>query len=133
MFTVTSPGQVIATPPDTTTTFCVQVAVFPLLSVTVHVTVVTPTGYVEGALLTVEATPQLSVATGLPKLTPLAVHKPGSVLTTTSEGHTIRGSTSSTTVTVKLHVLVFPAPSVATKVLVVVPSGNTEPLDKPAV
>ena len=35
--------------------------------------------------------------------------------------------TTSATVTVKLHVVVFPAPSVAVLVTVVVPTGNVEP------
>jgi hypothetical protein len=43
-----------------TVTFWVQVAVLPLLSVTVQVTVVTPMGKATGASLVTEATPQLS-------------------------------------------------------------------------
>src|SRR5437763_12768466 len=37
------------------------------------------------------------------------------------------------TVTVKLHVAVLPAASLTTNVLVVTPSGNNEPLARPAV
>ncbi len=73
------------------------------------------------------------MATGLPKLTPLAVHKPASAETVTSAGHVIDGASSSVTVTSKLQVAVFPFPSSATKVLVVVPTGNALPLAKPVV
>jgi hypothetical protein len=55
-----------------TVTVCVHVFVLPLLSVTVHVTTVTPTGYCDGALLVTDATPQLSLTDGLPKYTLLA-------------------------------------------------------------
>jgi hypothetical protein len=47
--------------------------VFPLLSVTVQVTVVIPNGKADGALLLTEATPQLSAVVGVPNETPVAV------------------------------------------------------------
>ena len=47
---------------------------FPEPSVTVHVTVVIPIGKAKGALFVTEATLQLSVVTGVPKDTPVAVH-----------------------------------------------------------
>jgi hypothetical protein len=56
-------------PWSTTITVCVAVAVFPLLSVTVQVTVVAPKGNTAGALLVTEATPQLSAVNGVPRLT----------------------------------------------------------------
>ncbi len=43
------------------------------------------------------------------------------------------GNSLSFTVTVKLLVVTLPEASVALKVFVVVPTGNTEPLGKPAV
>lgn len=44
-------------------------AVLPAPSVTVHITVFTPTVKLEGALLVTEATEQLSLVTGVPKFT----------------------------------------------------------------
>ena len=52
-----------------TVTVCVQVFVLPLTSVTVHTTLVVPTGNCAGALLVTDATPQLSLTVGLPKFT----------------------------------------------------------------
>ena len=52
-----------------TTTFCVAVATSPLPSVTVQVTTVVPTLNAVGALFVTETTEQLSVVTGVPKLT----------------------------------------------------------------
>ena len=49
------------------------VAVFPLPSFTVQVTVVVPIGKVVGALLVMDTTEQLSVVTGVPNTTPVAV------------------------------------------------------------
>ena len=48
-----------------------------------------------------------------------------------SEGQLIAGGSLSFTVTVNEHVLVLPAASVATKVLVVTPTGNVPPLAIP--
>ena len=45
----------------------------------------------------------------------------------TFAGHVIVGACVSFTVTVKLHVAVFEAASVAVQVTVVVPTGNVEP------
>ena len=45
----------------------------------------------------------------------------------TLAGHTIVGGCVSTTVTVKLHVAVFPEVSIAVAVTVVVPFGNAVP------
>src|SRR5437764_13018517 len=50
-----------------------------------------------------------------------------------SAGQTITGAWLSRTVTVKLQVAVLPAASLTTKLLVVTPSGNNEPLARPAV
>src|SRR5210317_2038807 len=51
----------------------------------------------------------------------------------TSPGHVKSGLSVSIIVTVKLHSEVFPAASVAIKVFTVVPTGNNDPLAKPAV
>ncbi len=67
----------------------------PLPSVTVQVTVVFPNGKVAGALLTTEATEQLSVVVGVPNTTPEAVHKPASATTLTPVGAVIDGFTIS--------------------------------------
>src|SRR5438067_7220508 len=50
-----------------------------------------------------------------------------------SAGQTITGAWLSRTVTVKLQAAVLPAASLTTNVLVVTPSGNNEPLARPAV
>ena len=97
---VTLRGQVIVggTLSETVTVW-LQVALFPLLSVTVQVTVVTPIGKAAGALLVTEATPQLSEVTGVPRATPVAVH-PVLVVAVTLRGQLIVGGTLSETVTV---------------------------------
>ena len=64
---------------------CVQVAVLPPLSVTVHITVVVPIGYVPLASdvplksFTTEAIPQLSLVVGDTTVT-AAVHAPASAV-----------------------------------------------------
>src|SRR5687767_5863427 len=71
--TVISEGQVIVgSSASVTVTVCVQVAVFPPASVTVHVTVVTPVGKTAGASLVKETMVQLSEVTGVPSATPEA-------------------------------------------------------------
>ena len=69
-------GQFEITGPDksATVTVCVCVISLPPLSVTRHNTLVIPTGYCAGALLVIvnDPTGQLSVITGVPKLTPVA-------------------------------------------------------------
>ena len=74
-----------------TVTVWVQVAVLPAPSVTVQVTVVTPIGKLAGASLVTLPTVQLSDVTGVPKLTPVAEHEPGSVFTLTFAGHMMVG------------------------------------------
>ena len=109
-----------------TVTVCVAVAVLPELSVTVQITVVVPSGKVPGALFVTEATPQLSAVVGVPSVTPNALHDEFA-LTVTLAGAVIVGFCVSLTVTVKLAVVAFPAPSVAVYVTVVVPSGKVAP------
>ena len=77
-----------------TVTVCVQVSIKPEPSVAVHVTIVSPIGNREGASLVYPA-PQLSVIVGMPKFTPLAVHKPESTFTVISPGQLITGAVTS--------------------------------------
>ena len=112
-----------------TVTVWLQVAVLPLLSVTFHITVVTPSGNAEGALLTTDATPQLSATTGVPKTTPVAVH-PVLVIAFTSGGQVIVGFMLSIIVTVKLQ-FVVPQEFVAVIVTFVTPTLNVDPFPVP--
>lgn len=122
----------------------VQVFVKPAASVALHITVVMPLAKV--ALLFglpvawpvpplthcgwPEGRAQLSEAVGVAYETK-AVHWPASVGRLMLPGHAIVGAWPSVTVTVKLHVRVLFAPSVAIHVTVVDPIGNDEPLDGP--
>jgi hypothetical protein len=122
--TATAAGQlIVGFTLSVTVTFWVQVAVLPLLSVTVQVTVVTPIGKAAGALLVTLATPQLSLVTGVPKATPLAV-QPELVATVTAAGQLIAGFSLSVTVTFWVQVVVLPLLSVTVHVMVVVPIGK---------
>ena len=87
---------------STTVTTCVAVAVFPDPSVTVHVTVVDPNGYTDGALLVTLATEQLSAVVGVPNVTfdAAVVHTPLSAFTVTAIGAVIVGFWLSRTVIV---------------------------------
>jgi hypothetical protein len=126
VFTATGAGQtIVGSSTSVTVTICSQVAMFPLPSVTVQVTVVLPSGKTAGASLVTEAIEQLSSTVGVPRTTPLAVHSSASVLTATGAGHTIVGSSISVTVTICSQVAMFPLPSVTVQVTVVLPSGNT--------
>jgi len=105
-----------------------QVEVLPPLSVTVQVTFVVPTLYeAEGWLFETEATPQLSDVTGVPSdaLFTFAVQLFPFVFTVMLAGHVIVGAMLSTFVTLKVQLLLFPAVSVAVKVIVVVPVPET--------
>src|SRR5690348_267875 len=84
VFTVTSTGQVIVgTSVSFTVTVKVHSLVFPLLSIAVFVTIVTPFGKVLplAGLLTKFVTVQLSVAVTI-KVTLVRLHAPGSVVNT---------------------------------------------------
>ena len=114
--TVTFAGAVmLGISSSTTVTTCVTTAVFPELSVTVHVTVVSPNGNTVGALFVMDANKQLSVAIGVSKVTFVAV-QPVSVLTLTATGVATFGSKLSTTVTLATHVAICPELSVTVKV-----------------
>jgi hypothetical protein len=97
-----------------TITLCAQVAVLPLASVAVHITVVVPTGNAVGALLVIVGGVQLllSVAVALPSTTLVAV-QPLLVALLIVPGHVMFGGVTSLTSTVKLQVAVNPAASLA--------------------
>src|SRR5215472_15472387 len=96
-----------------TITCCWQVAMLPLLSITVQVTRLVPTGNCAGALFVTVTVPQLSLVVGLPNTTFVATHSPASVLVVTSGGHVMVGTCVSVTVTVKMQTLVLPLLSIA--------------------
>jgi len=106
-----------------------HVLVLPLASVAVLVTVVVPIGNVLplAGLLTRFVTRQLSVAVTV-NVTLLRLHRPTSAVNTKFVEHVITGFCVSSTVTVKLHVLVLPLESVAVLVTVVIPTWNMLPL-----
>src|SRR5439155_8025707 len=113
-----------------------HVVAFPEPSAARKVFVVVPRGNVAplGSPRTcvVVLAPQRSTPAGVAYET-AAPHVPGSVLTLTSEGHPSEGASASATVTWKLQVAKFPAPSTTRKVFVVRPSGKTAPLANPPV
>jgi hypothetical protein len=79
--------------------------------------------------LFVRVTPlHVSLAIGLPNDTPVAKQEPASALTVNAEGHVSEGGCESSTVTVKVQMLVLPLESVAVLVTVVTPGGNVLPL-----
>src|SRR5439155_392567 len=72
--------------------------------------------------------PQLSlVLAGAPSATPLALHRPGSVLTVTLAGQLMVGDWLSLTVTEKLQLELLPDASVAVHTTLVVPLGKLNP------
>jgi hypothetical protein len=100
-----------------------QLALFPLLSVTVHLTVVVPIGKAGGASFVTDATPQLSAVTGVPRITPVAVQAV-LVVADTLAGQVIVGGILSVTVTVWLQLALLPLLSVTVHLTVVIPIGN---------
>ena len=74
-----------------TLTVCVHVAVFPLASVAVQVTIVAPTAYGPAGTGPLIVAEQLSVAVAVP-IDVLEVHKPASVLIFAVTGHEMTGS-----------------------------------------
>ena len=124
LFTDTADAHVITGASlSVTVTVWLQVLAFPWISVTVHSTVVVPTGKVlDGWLFTVVATAQLSVDDGALKVT-TAEQLPKSLFTDTADAHVITGASLSVTVTSWVQVLAFPWISVTVHVTVVVPTG----------
>src|ERR1043166_7067974 len=85
-FTTRLDGQVITGDwLSTAITVCVQALALPEVSVTVHTTEFVPNGNGLGALFVTLATPQLSDVLGVPRLTPEAVQRFASTLTTRLE------------------------------------------------
>ena len=111
-----------------TMTLKVQALVLPLLSVAVHVTVVTPLLNVLplAGLQAPDPPEQLSENEGL-KLT-TRVQVPAEVFVTILAGHAAAGSWLSVTLTVNVQALVLPLASVAVQVTVVTPLLNVAPL-----
>jgi hypothetical protein len=114
-----------------------QVAVFPLASVAVNETGVTPMGNEDpegNPLVCVSINPgQLSLATGAAHNT-TALHDPGVLLTEILAGQEVNtGTWLSVTVTVKEHVETFPPASVAANETFVTPIGKADPDGNPAV
>src|SRR6185369_13875852 len=106
-----------------TVTNCWHVAWFPLVSVTVQVTVVFPCGKSSGALLLTLATRQLSPVKGVPRLTLLAVHRPESVwMSARFGGQVIAGGCVSCTVMLNVQLFEFPFTSVITTRTVLLPA-----------
>ena len=124
-FTVTLLGHVtVGGWLSVTITSCAHVAVLPLLSRTVQITVLVPTGKLAGALFVTVVEPQLSLVTGTPKFTFVATHRPAAALTVTLLGHTSAGGWLSVTITACAHVAVFPLPSRTVHTTTFVPTGN---------
>ena len=123
--TATSAGQeIVGNSRSIIVTVCSQVAVFPLLSVTVQLTIVIPIGKAAGASLVTVATPQLSSVVGVPSVTPVASQEPGSGFSVISTGQIILGSILSSTTTSCVHVAILPWISETVYVTVVLPIGN---------
>jgi hypothetical protein len=80
--------------------------------------VVVPTGKDAGALFVRSSIRQLSAVTGMPRLTPVAEHDPGSVFTVTTPGAVIEGVSVSLTVIVNVQMaLSLPDSSLPNKLL----------------
>ena len=105
-----------------------QLALLPAASVAVQWTVVMPfeKRLPLAGLQPMLAPAQLSLAVAAKATT--APHWPGSLLTMMSPGQWAAGGSVSFTVTLKLHVAIFSAASVAMQLTVVVPFGKKLPL-----
>src|SRR5713101_4638642 len=112
-------GQQLGSSPRLAVTACVFVVVRPAVSVAVHVTMVFPSGNVEGAsFVIVGVPPQASVPVAVPML---GVLHDVIVLA----GGTVRvGGVVPLTVTLCVAVAVLSSASLAVQVTTVVPSGN---------
>src|SRR6478609_1071131 len=101
---------------SSTVTTCTALAVLPLLSVAVHVTLVVPILKYCGALL-VTVTVQLSVVTGVPNeaLAEFNVQLPVAALRVTLAGAVIWGLVVSRTVTIAVALVTLPFASVTDK------------------
>src|SRR5205807_1186270 len=77
-----------------------------------------------GASFVIKNKPHRSLATGMPRLIPAALHRPASALMIRCGGQTIAGDVLSRTLTTKLCLLVMLKGSTATQVTVAKPIGN---------
>src|SRR5882672_4432036 len=113
---------------SSTVTVKLQLLLLPLLSRAVLVTVVTPAGKAKplGGTLVTLVTAQLSLAVMLKVR--LLVQTPGAASTVKFAGQVICGGCVSSTVTVKLQLLLLPLLSRAVLVTVVTPTGKANPL-----
>ena len=107
---------------STTLTNCSALVVFPDVSVTVHVTVVSPSGKNSGALFDTISIDTESNVSGIPILTIFLSNDSASVLI--SDGDAITGRIVSETITCWVILDEFPDSSVAVHVTVVSPSGK---------
>jgi len=116
--------------PLKTDTVKLQLAVLPLASVAVQVTVVVPTAkqVPDGGEQATVTPGQLSLAVGVVNVTVLQAESSVLVLTTMLAGQApICGGCVSLTVAVKLQVAVCPSPDLAVTCTVVVPTENMLP------
>src|SRR5438477_13146078 len=121
---VTSSGQtIVGFCLSRTITFWAQMAVLPLASVTVQVTVLVPMGNWLGALLVTLFPYTTLFRAGLPRFTPVAKHWFASVLVVTSAGQAMVGFWLSRTITFWVQVALLPLASVTVQVTVLVPMG----------
>src|SRR6185369_5565756 len=104
-----------------TTTNCWQVAVLPLVSVAVQVTVFVPKGKLAGALLVTLASAQLSLATGAARITLVALQAELAA-TITVGGQVMVGGLWSRTTTCCWQEAVFPLVSLTVQVTTFVPA-----------
>src|SRR6266446_6793975 len=101
--------------------------VLTLPSSAVHVTIVSPTGKVTGASLVTVTEPQLSLAVGEPRLTPVTEFEPTGAVTTTLPGQAMSGTVVSATMNCAVQLVKLPEPSVAVSVTVFVPKPTGVP------
>src|SRR3990172_11473551 len=87
--TTSDGGAIVGALVSTTLTFCVSVAVLPLVSVAVHVTIVSPSGKTGGASFVIDSISPLSVAAASPKIITLSTELVASLVT--SAGALITG------------------------------------------
>ena len=119
---------------STTVTVATQIDALPAASVTVRVTLLSPTLAQVNVPLLIASVKPVQLSEEPPSTsagTMLALPEAFRLIVMSS--HTAVGVWSSSTVTVKLHTAMLPPASVAVYCTFVAPSGNTEPLAKPSV
>src|SRR5881296_2140682 len=98
-----------------TTTIWIALVVFPWPSVAVQVTRLVPTGKTDGASFVTVTPPQLSLKMGSPKSTFVAEQRPGSAVTSKSDGETRKGGVTSSTTMVLARTTALPEVSNAVR------------------